>query len=74
MRDLWPVTTKEMFEPTVDELIACVDREVKKRRWVYPRQVLAGKMSVSKADREIAMMEKVMILLRGIRGNRPRAA
>jgi len=63
-----------MFEPQLEELIACVDREIKKRRRVYPRQVLAGKMSSARADREIAMMEKVMGLLRRMGENQPRAA
>ena len=47
----------ELFEPTIQDQIACLDREVRMRRSVYPRFVANGKMSQAKADREIATME-----------------
>lgn len=38
---------------------ACVDREVKMRRRVYPRWVESGRMAQADADREIAVMEAI---------------
>lgn len=48
MTDLLPVELRDM--------LACVDRELGLRRSVYPRWVANGKMSPSRADREIEVM------------------
>lgn len=42
------------------EQVACVDRELKMRRRVYPRWVAAGKMTQEKADSEMRAMEAVL--------------
>lgn len=49
-----------LFPATLDDQIACVDREIRMRRRVYPRQVSAGRMSQQTADREIALMSAVL--------------
>lgn len=40
--------------------LACVQRELALRKRVYPRWVLAGKMTQEKADRETALMEEIV--------------
>jgi hypothetical protein len=50
----------QLFPITVQEKIACVTREIVKRRDVYERLVAAGKMSKAKADREIEIMESIL--------------
>ncbi len=44
---------------TYTEKFEAVDRELKKRRQVYPRLVAAEKMTQSLADRQIAIMEAI---------------
>ena len=43
--------------------IACVERELRMRRRVYPRWVEDGRISQAKADAEIAAMEAVLATL-----------
>ena len=50
----------DMFEPTPTEMRACVEREIKFRERVYPRQVAGKHMTQTKADREIAVMRAVL--------------
>jgi len=45
---------------TLDEQIACVEREIRMRERVYPRWVEAKKMSQAKADHEIACMRAAL--------------
>lgn len=47
----------ELFAPTIPEYLACVEREINLRKRVYPRWIDAGKLTQTKADREIALME-----------------
>ena len=49
---------------SIEQQIACVEREVKMRHRVYPRWVEAGRMTQKKADEEIAAMEAVLVTLR----------
>ena len=44
---------------TLRELIDEARREASMRRRVYPRQILAGRMTQGQADRNIAMMEAI---------------
>jgi hypothetical protein len=48
------------------EQLASVEREIAMRKRVYPRWVEAGKMTKSKADAEIRIMEAVAETLRGL--------
>lgn len=43
---------------------ACVEREIKYRKRVYPRQISKGKMTQEKADTEIKVMEAVLELIK----------
>lgn len=49
----------DLFEPTIDDLIACADREITMRERVYPRRVADGRLRQAAADREIALMRSV---------------
>jgi len=45
------------------DLLACLDREIRLRKRVYPRWVQLGRMSKGKAADEIAGMEAVRAAL-----------
>jgi hypothetical protein len=45
---------------TIYDKLACVQRELRMRREVYPRRVVNKKMSQAQADREIAVMEAIV--------------
>ncbi len=47
----------------INEMIACVRREIKKREFVYPRLIEQGKLSPKKADSEIVAMKSVLHIL-----------
>ena len=55
----------QLFAPTLDEQIACVEREIAMRERVYPGWVRAGRMTQQKADREIETMRAVLATVRG---------
>ena len=44
---------------TAADKLACVERELKYRRWVYEKRVAENKMSAGKAAHEIACMESI---------------
>ena len=48
-----------MTDFTDQEKLACLEREVKVRRWAYPKRVREGIMPPSLATREIALMGKI---------------
>ena len=48
-----------MGEITNKDKAECAEREVKQRRYVYPRRVADGKMTQALADRQIALMEAI---------------
>ena len=61
-----------LFAPTLQEQIACVEREIRMRKQVYPRRVAIGKMRQELAEDEIAAMEAVLDTLRAVlSGRRP---
>lgn len=49
---------------SIEEQIACVEREIRMRESVYPKWVSLAKMSRAKADSEIACMKAVRETLR----------
>lgn len=51
------------MKPLSDQ-IACAEREIAKRRQVYPRLVATRKMTEGKAQHEIACMEAVLETLK----------
>ena len=62
-------TTEDFFPDAPVSLgaqIACVERELKYRRDVYPRMVRKERMTQRKMDQEIACMEAVLETLRNV--------
>lgn len=53
-------------EVPLAEMIAEAERELHLRRSVYPRQVGRGKLTQTRADRQIAVMEAIGETLRNI--------
>lgn len=45
---------------TLDEMIACAEREVRMRKRVYPRWVEHGRMTPQAANRETRTMEAIL--------------
>ena len=60
-------SNEQLFEPSLDDLIACVEKEVNKRRFVYPRQVELKKMTPERAEKELFLMTKVLETLRRLK-------
>ena len=50
----------QLFEVTNEEKIACLQREIDMRIRVYGRYMAEGKMSKSKAEREIEIMKAIL--------------
>ena len=50
----------------LEEQIACVIREIGLREKLYPRWVLAGKMTQARSDREISAMRAVLASLQAL--------
>ena len=48
---------------TKNEMLACVEREIKMRERVYPARVARGRMSRAKAAAEIATMRAILAAL-----------
>lgn len=48
-----------MIEYSDDDKLACIERELKYRRWVYEKRVAENKMSAGKAAHEIGCMEAI---------------
>ena len=53
----------DLFPVSLNEMIACVVRELVYRERVYPRQVAAGRMTDRKADHELQCMRAVLTTL-----------
>ena len=56
----------DLFEISLLEMIKDAEREVAMRRNVYPRRVQNKVMTQAKADRQIAIMEKIVETLKGV--------
>jgi hypothetical protein len=53
----------------LERQIACVEREIKMRRLMYPRWVVQKRgMTQAQCDQEIAVMEAVLETLQGLAG------
>lgn len=51
---------------SIEEQIACIERELALRQLVYPKRVALAKMSQTKADHEIGCMRAVLDTLKRI--------
>lgn len=56
---------------SLEQQIEEVEREIKLRREVYPRQVFKGNMRQSVADYHLARMEAVLVTLKKVATERP---
>ena len=54
----------ELFGPTLQDQIAEIERELRMRRNAYPRLVSEHKLTQDRADRQLALMEAVLLTLR----------
>jgi hypothetical protein len=48
-----------MTDYSDEQKLACTEREIKKRRQVYPGLILTGRMSEEKAHYEIEVMQAI---------------
>lgn len=56
----------QLFEPTLDEQIICVEREIRLRERVYPMWIEQGRMKLDRAEREIEVMKAVARTLHSV--------
>lgn len=56
-----------LFPISLVEQIACVEREIKMRQFVYPRRIAENRLTQKTADREIAHMTAVLATLQSIK-------
>lgn len=70
MSDL--VAASRLFPPSLDEQIACADREIAMRERVYPAWVRQGRLKQPKADREIETMRAIAASLRRLKDHEMR--
>jgi hypothetical protein len=61
----------DLFPITLADMIICVEREIRFRERVYPRQVAGGRLTETKAAREIEIMRTVKHTLEGLKGASP---
>jgi hypothetical protein len=54
----------QLFAPSLQEQIACIEREIALRRRVYPRWIEQGRLKPDKAEREIECMCAVLKTLK----------
>lgn len=54
----------QLFPPSLDDMVRCVEREIRFRERVYPRFIEQRKLSQQNADREIATMRAILDHLR----------
>jgi hypothetical protein len=52
-----------LFGISREEMLREVEREIALRRRVYPRWVEAGRLKLDRAERQIAVLEAVAVLL-----------
>jgi hypothetical protein len=64
------MTQDRLFPVSLEEMIACVERELKMRERVYPRRLADGRMSAQQVEREMRHMRAVLDTLRADRGGR----
>ena len=57
----------DLFPVSLDDEIACVERELQMRHHVYPRWVDSGRMKADKAAREIETMNAILHRLQEIK-------
>lgn len=63
--DLFPAAAPA--DVSIDDQIACVEREIRMRERVYPHWVAGRKMQQRQADRELLAMQAVLATLQGLR-------
>jgi hypothetical protein len=58
---------------TIQQQIACVQREIRLRQRVYPKRIRAEFMTAAEAAREIACMQAVLSTLQALHPQRQEA-
>ena len=52
------------IEVTLEDMIKAIGREIGMRKWVYPKHIKKGKLTVANANKEIAAMQCVYHFLK----------
>jgi hypothetical protein len=59
---MWRRSVVDLSKPqrfTARQKMQCAQRETGYRRFVYPKRVVAGKMTQADADKQIAIMDEI---------------
>lgn len=62
-------TGSELLIVSLDEQIACLEREIRVREACYPKWVAEKRMLQKKADHELAAMRAVLTTVKSIKEN-----
>lgn len=54
----------QLFPPSVEDMISEIERELKQREFVYPRLIATGRLTKTRADRQIEVMRAIIEKLR----------
>jgi hypothetical protein len=60
-----------MGKATSEEMVACIERELRLRAHVYPKRVADSKMSQGLADKEMRVMAAVLEVVRALPKDAP---
>jgi hypothetical protein len=66
-----PIPPEASAAVSIEDQVACAERELKMRERVYPRWVGEGRMSQDKADKEIAAMRAIIATLQALPKTQP---
>ena len=53
----------DLLPPSIDDLIRCVERELLRRRRLYPERIKTHRLKPAEAERELMLMREVLAIL-----------
>jgi len=60
----------DLLPPTIDDLIRCVEREIMRRRRLYPARIKTHRLKPAEAERELILMREVLGTLQRLAAER----
>src|SRR5258708_22365097 len=56
----------DLLPPSIDDLIRCVERELMRRRRLYPARIKTHRLKPAEAERELMLMREILATLQRI--------
>src|SRR5258708_31124838 len=60
----------DLLPPSIDDLIRCVERELMRRRRLYPARIKTHRLKPAEAEREMMLMREVLATLQRLAAQR----